>query len=128
MGARLNPIHTLLSDLQPLAQQMRDLYRQAIAQANAEVNDILQTDDRDSARIERQLDHMLGFCCDPDMLLVFKRLCRHYFTFAPVATAEYIQAYREMWDTPEEEETQSPVRDGRPTGNADLADVGRAGV
>ena len=107
---------------------MRDLYRQAIAQANAEVNDILQTDDRDSARIERQLDHMLGFCCDPDMLLVFKRLCRHYFTFAPVATAEYIQAYREMWDTPEEEETQSPVRDGRLMGDVDLEQVGRAGV
>lgn len=128
MGARLNPIHTLLSDLQPLVEQMRDLCRQAVAQANAEVNDILQTNDRNTARIESQLDHMLGFCYDPDMLLAFKRLCRHYFTFAPVATAEYIQAYREMWDTPEEEETQSPVMDGRPTGDTDLADVGRAGV
>ncbi len=128
MGARLSPVHTLLSDLQPLVEQMRDLCRQAVAQANAEVNDILQTDDRNTARIERQLDHMLGFCYDPDMLLAFKRLCRRYFTFAPVATAEYIQAYREMWDTPEEEETQSPVMDGRLTGEADLVEVGRDGI
>ena len=47
---------------------------------------------------------MLGFCCDPDMLIVFKRLCRYYFTIEPQATAEYIQAYREMWDTPDESE------------------------
>jgi len=106
---------------------MSDLFRQAVAQANAEVNDILQTNDRDTARIEHQLDHMLGFCCDPDMLLAFKRLCRHYFTFSPVATAGYINAYREMWDTPEGK-TESSIIDGQPTGDADSAEAGRAGV
>lgn len=83
----MNPGSTLSSNLLQLVERVRDLFHKAVAQASVEVDDIIQSDDRDTARIERQLDHMLGFCCDPDMLLVFKRLCRHYFTFAPEATA-----------------------------------------
>ena len=49
------------------------------------------------AHIDQQLDHML---------LAFKRLCRYDFTFAPQSTAAYIQAYREMWDTPDEAEVR----------------------
>lgn len=93
----------MTDNLHQLAAQMTALFSQAIAQANAEVDDIVQHNDRDTRRIECQLDHMLGFCCDPDMLLAYKRLCRHYFAIDPVATADYIDAYREMWDTPDEE-------------------------
>ena len=45
---------------------------------------------------------MLGLCCDPDMLMVFKRLCRHYYGIDPAAAAGYVQAYREMWDMADE--------------------------
>ncbi len=91
-------------NLRQLGQQMQSLFRQATALANTEVDHIIQAGVGDSQRIEQQLDQMLGFCCDPDMLIVFKRLCRYYFTIEPQATAEYIQAYREMWDTPDESE------------------------
>ena len=92
-----------------MGQQLTVLFRQAIHAANVEVDDLIQSGKRDSAHIEHQLDHMLGFCCDPDMLLVFKRLCRYYFTIDPVATAEHINAYRKMWDTPEEAENEGGV-------------------
>ena len=85
-----------------MGQQLTALFRRAIHAANVEVDDIIQSGERDTARIDHQLDHMLGFCCDPDMLVPFKRLCRYYFTIDPVATAEHIDAYRVMWDTPEE--------------------------
>ncbi|MDZ4160285.1 MAG: hypothetical protein U1D28_00170 [Burkholderiales bacterium] len=91
----------MTDSLHELAKQMVTLFGQAVAQANTEVDDIVQNNDRDTGRIEHQLDHMLGFCCDPDMLLAYKRLCRHYFAIDPVATAGYIDAYREMWDTPD---------------------------
>lgn len=91
-------------NFQRIGQQLTALFRQAIQAANVDVNDIIQRGERDSACIDRQLDHMLGFCCDPDMLAVFKRLCRYYFTIDPVATAEHINAYREVWDTPNDEE------------------------
>jgi hypothetical protein len=95
---------TMTEPLQSLGLQLTALFRQAISTANTEVDAIIQRGERDTQLIDHQLDHMLGFCCDPDMLLVFKRLCRYYFTIDPVATAAHIQAYREMWDTPDEAE------------------------
>ncbi len=86
--------------LQQLAGQMRALFHQAIQAASVEVDDIIQHGVRDTQRIEHQLEHMLGFCCDPDMLVLFKRLCRYYFAIDAVATAEHINAYRKMWDAP----------------------------
>ena len=99
----VTPSTTLVDDgLRQVAGQLTALFRRAIQAANAEADAIIQSGERDTQRIEHQLDHMLGFCCDPDMLVVFKRLCRYYDGIDPVATAEYVQAYREMWDMPDE--------------------------
>lgn len=126
----MNPASTLDSNLRQLAERMQGLFRDAIAQANTEVDDIVQHNDRDTRRIEHLLDHMLGFCCDPDMLLAYKRLCRHYFAIDPVATAGYIHAYREMWDMPDE--TEAPQEEQRSqgcrAGCADSAEARGAGV
>lgn len=93
----------MTDDLHQLAGRMVQLFRQAVPVANAEVDAIIQSGERDTQRIEHQLDHMLGFCCDPEMLRTFKRLSRYYHGMDPVATAGYVDAYREMWDTPKEE-------------------------
>ena len=74
--------------------------------------------ERDTQRIGHQLDHMLGFCCDPHMLLAFKRLCRYYYGVDPLATAGYVHAYREMWDTPGEDVAASVA------GSVDSAEAG----
>lgn len=92
----------MTDNLDQLAGQMVALFRQAVPLANLEVDAIIQSGELSTQRIERQLDHMLGFCCDPDMLLVFKRLCRYYYGIDPMAAAGYVQAYREMWDMPDE--------------------------
>ena len=91
----------MTDNLDQLAGHMVALFRKAVPQANLEVDAIIQSGERDAQRIEHQLDHMLGFCCDPDMLLVFKRLCRYYYGMDPMAAAGYVQAYREMWDMPD---------------------------
>lgn len=92
----------MTDNLHQLAGQMVALFRRAVPLANAEVDAIIQSGERDTQRIEHQLDDMLSLCCDPDMLVVFKRLCRYYFDIDPVATAGYVNAYREMWDMPDE--------------------------
>ena len=92
----------MTDNLRQLAGQMVALFRRAVPLANAEVDDIIQSGTRDTNRIKHQLDHMIGLCCDPDMLMVFKRLCRHYYGMDPVAAAGYVQAYREMWGMPDE--------------------------
>jgi hypothetical protein len=92
----------MTDNLDQLAGQMETLFRQAVPLANAEVDDIIQSGEQGTQRIEHQLDDMLGLCCDPEMLVVFKRLCRYYYGIDAVATAEYVNAYREMWDMPDE--------------------------
>jgi hypothetical protein len=92
----------MTDNLHQLAGQMVALFRQAVALAKAEVDAIIQSGEKDTQRIEHQLDHMLGLCCDPAMLMVFKRLCRYYYGIDSAAAAGYVQAYREMWDMPDE--------------------------
>ena len=81
-----------------LAAQQKRLARDATRLYAAEVDAILRTSDRDRRRIEQLLDGMLGFCFDEGMLLLFKKLCRHYFRIDPAATADYVHTYREMWE------------------------------
>jgi hypothetical protein len=43
-------------------------------------------------------DGLLDFCFDPELLPLYKRLCRYYFDINPEATADYVGFYRELWD------------------------------
>ena len=90
---------SLLKSVSALAEQMQGLARQAHAEYSAEVAAVIHRQSRDIQRIECLLDGILGFCFDPDMLLLFKKLCRHYYTIDPAATASYVYAYRDMWDS-----------------------------
>ena len=92
----------MTDNLHQLAGQMVALFRQAVPLAKTEADAIIQSGEQDTQRIEHQLDHMLGLCCDPDMLVVFKRLCRYYYGIDTAAAAGYVQAYREMWDMADE--------------------------
>ena len=102
----------MTDNLDQLAGQMVALFRQAVPLVNLEVDAIIQSGEQDTQRIEHQLDDMLGLCCDADMLLVFKRLCRYYDGIDPVAAAEYVNAYRKMWDMPDE--SDEPESDETP--------------
>ena len=96
----------MTDNLHQLTGQMVALFRRAVPLATAEVDAIIQSGEQDTQRIEHQLDDMLSLCCDPDMLLVFKRLCRYYYGIDLVAAAEYVNAYREMWNTPDEVDSE----------------------
>jgi hypothetical protein len=96
----------MTDNLHQLTGQMVALFPRAVPLATAEVDAIIQSGEQDTQRIEHQLDDMLSLCCDPDMLLVFKRLCRYYYGIDLVAAAEYVNAYREMWNTPDEVDSE----------------------
>ena len=89
----------LLQNISPLVERMQGLARQAHAEYSREVDAVILSRSRDARRIEHLLDGILDFCFDPEMLQLYKKLCRHYFSINPVATAEYVHAYREMWDS-----------------------------
>lgn len=87
--------------IRQLADGMRELQRQAAQQFQTAVDDILRTGSRDARYIEHTLDRLLDFCGDEAVLQMYKKLCRHYWDIDPAATADYVNAYREYWDSDE---------------------------
>ena len=85
-----------------LADSMRELQRQAAQQYQPLVDDILRTRSRDTEHIEHTLERLLDFCGDEDVLQMYRKLCRHYWDIDPAATAYYVNAYREYWDSDEQ--------------------------
>ncbi|MBL7076754.1 MAG: hypothetical protein ISS31_04715 [Kiritimatiellae bacterium] len=88
------PILELAKEINRLHERARDEYQPT-------VNDIIRSSRRDVHEIERTLDGLLGFTGSDACLPLFRRLCRYYWDIDPVATAEYVLAYREMWDSEE---------------------------
>ena len=86
-----------------LAGSMRDLQRQAAQQYKPVVDDILLTRSQDIRHIEHTLDRLLDFCGHEPVLRMYKSLCRRYWDIDPAATADYINAYPEYWDSDAQE-------------------------
>lgn len=84
-----------------LARDLRELQQQAAQQYEPVVDDILRTRSRDIRHIKHVLDGLLDFCGHEPILEMYKKLCRHYWEIDPAATASYINAYREYWDSDE---------------------------
>ena len=85
-----------------LAESLPDIQRQAAQQYQPVVDDILHTRSRDTEHIEHTLERLLDFCGDQAVLQMYKKLCRHYWDIDLAATAYYVNAYREYWDSDEQ--------------------------
>jgi len=85
--------------IRALAASLNDLHRQMAAASAPIVQSIIHSRSRDVQEIERALDRLLDCACIPEGLAHFKTLCRYYYPINPAATASYVHAYREMWDT-----------------------------
>jgi len=96
----------LLQDLAAVIAQLQTLHQQAVEAHMPTVQEILRSGSRDARLIEHTLDHLLDHACIPQGLALFKSLCRHYWHINPQATASYINAYREMWDSDDENEPE----------------------
>jgi hypothetical protein len=93
----------LLQNLKTVLAPLQALHQQAVESHAPTVREILRNGSRDARLIERTLDHLLDHACIPQGLAVFKSLCRYYWDLNPQATASYINAYREMWDSDDQE-------------------------
>lgn len=97
------PFRELVDDLVAVIAPLQELHRQAVEAHAPIVREILRSGCRDARLIEHTLDHLLDHACIPPGLALFKSLCRHYWEIDPEATASYIHAYREMWDSDDQE-------------------------
>jgi len=85
--------------IRDLAESISGLTRRAVAEYAPVVDSIIRERSGDIAHIEQTLDALLDFCFDPEALLLYKKLCRRYFSIDSAATAEYVHAYRKVWDS-----------------------------
>lgn len=95
----MNDYDTLFHSVSIIAEHMQGLQAVAVAQYTPVVETIIATRSRDVRQIEHTLDGLLDFCSHEQALLLYRRLCRHYFDIDPAATASYINAFRELWDS-----------------------------
>ncbi len=78
-----------------------DLNKQKYEVIKDEIEKIIRDNVRDEMYIQRKLDEMLDillFYENDDSLLLFRRLCKYYFSINPQITAQYINYYREQND------------------------------
>ena len=90
-----------LEGIRELVEAASGLARRAVAEYAPIVDSIVRARSHDIRHIEHTLDGLLDFGFDPEALLLYKKLCRHYYFVDPAAAACYVNAYREMWDSEE---------------------------
>jgi hypothetical protein len=88
-----------------IAKSLQALNQQAVREYTPVVESILHSRSRDTSHIEHTLDGLLNFCGYEPALVLYKKLCRHYWNLDQIATASYIETYRKMWDSEENEIT-----------------------
>jgi hypothetical protein len=94
--------HSVLSDnIRRIAKELQTIYSQAEVYYTSTVNDVICHQSRDTKEIEHLLNYMLDFADNEKILTLYRKLCRYYFDINPQATAEYIQSYKELYDTDE---------------------------
>lgn len=97
-------------ELHELAKSLVNLQKEAIkltlAYWKPEAERIIISQSKDIDRIEHTLDALCEVAFDDEVLKVFKSLCRYYYSIDPLATAEHVNIYREMWDSEEENDSE----------------------
>ena len=88
-----------LSEFKKMAQSLVLLNEQAYQVYLSLVDSIIHTKSKDETEIGHLLDRILDIACTEKGLILYKKLCRYYWDINPNATAYYINAYREMWDS-----------------------------
>ncbi len=88
-------------ELYDMCKTIIDLNKQKYEVIKDEIEKIIRDNVRDEMYIQRKLDGMLDillFYENDDNLLLFRRLCKYYFSINPQITAQYINYYREQND------------------------------
>lgn len=86
-------------EVKELATQREHLSRKAESFYTEQIKTIIEGRIIDCKHIEKILDGLLDFCFDPEILRLFKKLARYYSQINPLAAREYVNIYREMWES-----------------------------
>lgn len=88
-------------ELYDMCKTIIDLNKQKYVIVKDEIEKIIRNNIKDEMYIQRKLDEMLDillFYENDDSLLLFRKLCKYYFSINPQVIAQYINYYREQND------------------------------
>lgn len=88
-------------ELYDMCSNILYLHRQRFIILKNEIENIIENNIKDDIYIQRKLDELLDvllFYENDDTLLVFRKLCKYYFSINPQATVRYINFYKEQND------------------------------
>lgn len=92
----------LENSIRKIAEASEPLFKQAEFEHTSLVNSLIKRQCTDSKEIEQALDGLLNFASDKQILNLFRKLCQYYYSIDPMAIVDYINIYREMWDSEDE--------------------------
>ena len=88
-----------LENIKALVEQTSLIHHQAYYVYKPQVENLIASKVEDDNTIEQLLDYLLQHSCNEEVLILFKKLCRYYWDLNPEATTDYVNYYREMWDS-----------------------------
>lgn len=89
-------------ELHDMCKTIIDLNKQKYVIVKSEIEKIIRDNVKDERHIQRKLDEMIDillFYENDDSLLLFRKLCKYYFSINPIVTTQYINYYREQNDS-----------------------------
>jgi len=90
----------IINEMSDMIRQVQSLAKDAVLLIEPQVNQVIRSRVTDSKQIEVLLDKLVDYAgMDQKGLILFKRLCRYYFYIDPESTAEYIDIYRDLYDS-----------------------------
>lgn len=91
-------MNELIEKFKGLLESQEQLAKQAVLEYQPIVANYIAQNCTDSNQIAYTLDFMLDFCSNEQMLTLYRKLCRHLYSFDPETAHYCIEAYRERWD------------------------------
>ncbi|MDR2232390.1 MAG: hypothetical protein LBE56_04605 [Tannerella sp.] len=86
-----------------IAEQMHGMAESALYRFTPIAEDIISGKIAGANNIGHQLDFMLDYCFDDNVLILYKRVLRSLYPKYPELVSTYVYAYRDMWDSDDEE-------------------------
>jgi len=96
----------LFFDVSELAKGILDLAKSVVPYFKEFTDDVIQERITDIKEIEWQLTHMLSYCFDDEILLLYKAVLRKLYYKYPDTVVSYVQFYREMYEDEGEDDDE----------------------
>ena len=91
-------IYMIDVQLLKLCKELSLLWKQKYLMLKEEAEFVIENNIKDEIRIERILDNLLELCEDEKALLLYRKVCRYYYSINPIAIVDYINFYKEWYD------------------------------